>query len=210
MVKLTLPRILDASMAVFAEAGHHGLSMRRVAERLDVHAGSLYYHVRDKTALLRLMADRVAQEAYDAGTAALDALPPDADWTERVEAQVGALRHTLLRHIGGAALLAGSAQTLSSGALGLMERLLVTFADAGVPEAERGIAADAVLSHVTGFVMQEQAEDDVPEVDASQVASLAARFPLTFAEATATAPEEKFVRGLRLVCAGVRPGRARA
>src|SRR5439155_27085844 len=99
-VKLTRDRIVDASMAVFAEAGYQGLSMRQVADRIGVHAGSLYYHVRDKSALLHLMADRVAQQAYEAGTQALAGLPADATWQDQVQAQATALRHVILEHPG--------------------------------------------------------------------------------------------------------------
>jgi AcrR family transcriptional regulator len=155
-VKLTLDRIVDASMAVLAEVGYHGLPMRQVADRLDVHAGSLYYHVRDKNALLGLMADRVAQQAHDAGTIALAALPADATWQDRIHTQAVSLRHAILRHPGGAVLLAGSPRTLSAGALALMERMLHTLREAGVPTEHRAVAADAVLGHLTGFVLQEQ------------------------------------------------------
>ncbi|MET8853473.1 TetR/AcrR family transcriptional regulator [Amycolatopsis sp. NPDC004625] len=207
-MKLTPARIVEASMVVFHEVGAAGLSMRRVADRLGVHAGSLYYHVRDKNALLCLMADRVAQQAYDDGTTALDSLPPEAGWQEQVVAQAEALRHTLLRHPGGAALLAGSPRTLSPAALGLMERLLRTLSHAGVPATHRSVAADAVLSHVTGFVLQEQSEPGVPDPREEDVAALAARFPLTFAEAGAGDQDEKFRRAVRFLCAAVQAAMA--
>lgn len=188
-------------MRVFAEVGYQGLSMRQVADRLDVHAGSLYYHVRDKNALLRLMADRVAQQAYDAGTEALAALPADATWQDQVVAQANALRSTILRHPGGAVLLAGSPQTLSPGALGLMERMLSTLREAGVPVEDRAVAADTMLSHVTGFVLQEQTEPVPLDVSPEELADLAARFPLTFAEAAPGDQDQKFAMSMRLLCA---------
>ncbi|MDT8914239.1 TetR/AcrR family transcriptional regulator C-terminal domain-containing protein [Amycolatopsis sp. PS_44_ISF1] len=205
-MKLTAARIVEASMAVFHEVGYAGLSMRQVADRLGVHAGSLYYHVRDKNALLCLMADRVAQQASDEGATALAALPPDAPWPDRIVAQAGALRQALLRHPGGAVLLAGSPRTLSPAALGLMERLLRTLAEAGVPAGPRAIAADAILSHVTGFVLQEQAEPGTPEVREADIAALAERFPLTFTEAGAATPEEKFAGAVRLLCRALGDG----
>ncbi len=204
MAKLTRDRIVDAGMAVFAEAGYQGLSMRQVADRLDVHAGSLYYHVRDKNALLALLADQVTQRAYDAGTEALAALPAGATWQDRVYAQAAALRRTILAHPGGAELLAGSPRTLSGGALGLMERLLGTLEEAGVPASARGVAADTVLSHLTGFVLQEQSDSAPPDVRAEDIAELAARFPLTFAEAAAGDQDERFAASVRLLCAGIR------
>ena len=202
-MKLTLDRIVDASMAVFAEVGYHGLSMRQVADRLDVHAGSLYYHVRDKNALLGLMADRVAQQAYDAGTAALAALPADATWQDRIHAQAVSLRHAILRHPGGAVLLAGSPRTLSAGALALMERMLHTLREAGVPTEHRAVAADTVLSHLTGFVLQEQTEPATPDVRAEDLADLAERFPLTFTEAGPGDQDERFSTSVRLLCAAI-------
>ncbi|MFI6787423.1 TetR/AcrR family transcriptional regulator [Nonomuraea sp. NPDC050383] len=203
-MKLTTDRIVDAGMAAFAEVGYQGLSMRQVAERLDVHAGSLYYHVRNKSALLRLMADRVARQAYDAGTEALAALPEEADWRRRVEVQVVTLRESIKRHAGGAILLAGSPKVLSAGALSLMERLLRTLADAGVPAEDLIVVADTLLSHVTGFVLQEQSESQTPAIGEQELADLRARYPLTVATAPIHDQDERFLRSVRLICATVR------
>ncbi|MEU7065656.1 TetR/AcrR family transcriptional regulator [Streptomyces sp. NPDC053429] len=202
-MKLTAERIVDAGMAVFAESGYHGLSMRRVAQRLDVHAGSLYYHVPNKSALVQLMADRVARQAYEAGTAALAELGPAARWQERVEAQLVALRGALRRHPGGAVMFADSPKVLSTGALALMERLLETLAEAGVPAADRAVGADALLSQVTGFVLQEQSESPAVAVGAEEAATLRERFPKTVAAASAFGEDEKYVRSVRLLCAGL-------
>ncbi|MFF2193659.1 TetR/AcrR family transcriptional regulator [Streptomyces sp. NPDC058157] len=203
-MKLTKERILDAGMAVFAEVGYQNLSMRQVADRLDTHAGSLYYHVRGKDELLALMADRVCRGAYDAGSEALAALPPAATWQERVTAQAGALRRSIKEHPGGAQLLAESPGTLSTGALSLMERLLRTLRDAGLPAEDCGIAADTLLSHVTGFVLQEQNQPAAPPaVTPELLAELRERFPLLMdAPAPHLGQDEKFTRSLRLLCAG--------
>nr|WP_272921502.1 MULTISPECIES: TetR/AcrR family transcriptional regulator [unclassified Streptomyces] len=200
---MTADRIIDAGMAVFAQTGYHGFSVRQVADRLDVHAGSLYYHVPDKAALLRLMADRVVRQAYEAGSAALAVLPAQAGWAARVTAQAVALRQSIRQHPGGALMLAGSPKTLSSAALSLMERLLATLAEAGVPPEHCGTAADTVLSHVTGYVLQEQSDPPAGRVTAEDVAALHRDFPWTVAAAVAHGPDEKFTRSLDLLCAGI-------
>lgn len=201
-MKLTKESVVDAGMAAFAEAGHQGLSMRQVADLLGVHAGSLYYHVRGKGELLTLMADRICGHAYDAGTAALAALGPDAGWQDRVEAQAAALRDSLRRHPGGAALLAESPRMLNPGGLSLMERLLATLHDAGLPAADRVIAADTLLSHVTGFALQEHVDDTPPPVTPDTYADLVARFPLLMEHTPLLGQDEKFHRSIRLLCAG--------
>lgn len=202
-MKLTKERIIDAGMAEFAESGYQGLSMRRVAQRLDAKAGSLYYHVPSKAVLVQLMADRVARQAYDAGTAALAALDPGAGWRERVEAQALTLRAGIRRHAGGAVMFADSPKVLSTGALSVMERLLETLRAAGVPEGAAAVGADALLSHVTGFVLQEQSESPAAAVGPEEGAALVARFPLTVAAASAYGEDEKFLRSVRLLCAGL-------
>ncbi|GGP33061.1 hypothetical protein GCM10018980_77370 [Streptomyces capoamus] len=204
LMKLTKERIVDAGMAVFAEVGYQHLSMRQVADRLDTHAGSLYYHVRGKEELLALMADRVCRRAYDAGTDALAALPPDAPWQDRVEAQVTTLRTEIMQHPGGAQLLAESPGRLSMGAFLLMERLLRTLLDGGLPAAHCGIAADTLLSHVTGFVLQEQNQPTTPpNVTADLHADLREQFPLVMgALIPRLSHDEKFTRSIRLLCTG--------
>ncbi|WP_329448362.1 TetR/AcrR family transcriptional regulator C-terminal domain-containing protein (plasmid) [Streptomyces sp. NBC_01426] len=202
-MKLTRERIIDAGMAEFAESGYHGLSMRKVAQRLDAQAGSLYYHVPNKSALVQLMADRVACQAYDAGTAALSALNPGADWQDRVQAQLTALRESIRRHPGGAVMLADSPKVLSTGALSLMERLLETLHGAGIPADHAAIGADTLLSHTTGFVLQEQSQSPTMDISAKEAATVHARFPLTVAAASAFTEDDTFLRSVRLVCAGL-------
>lgn len=202
-MKLTKERIIDAGMATFAEVGYHGLSMRQVADRLGAHAGSLYYHVRSKDDLLALMADRVCRQAYDDGSAALAVLPPGASWRDRIEVQATTLRQALLRHPGGALLLVDSPRMLSTGGLSLMERLLHTLLDAGVPAEHAGTAADTLLSHITGFVLQEQSEAQVAPVTEEVYADLRAHFPLLFTQMPRLSQDEKFRRSLHLLCRAV-------
>lgn len=202
-MKLTLDRIVEAGMATFAEVGYSGLSMRQVADRLGVQVGSLYYHVKNKDGLLHLMADQVARQAYDAGTEALDALPADADWPTRVRAQADALRRSIRAHPGGAVLLADSPKVLSDSALALMERLLGTLGAAGVPVEHRSVAADTVLSYITGFVVQEQSDSQAPPVTEVDYASMRQRFPLLMTERPDYDVDEIFRRSVDLLCAGI-------
>jgi TetR/AcrR family tetracycline transcriptional repressor len=202
-MKLTEERIIDAGLETFAEVGYGGLSMRLVAERLDSQAGSLYYHVKSKAFLLQMMADKVTWQAHEAGRVALAALPVDASWPEAVEVQLVALRQVIHLHPGGATLLAESPKVLSTGALSLMERLLGTLRDAGVPAEHLGVAADTLLSHVTGFVLQEQSETTIPELTELDVEDLHVSFPLTMAASSAYGADEQFLRSVRLICAGI-------
>lgn len=56
---LTRERLVDAALALINDEGLEGLSMRSLAERLDVKASSLYWHVRDRRELLELLAESI-------------------------------------------------------------------------------------------------------------------------------------------------------
>ena len=56
---LTRHRLVEAALALINEEGLDGLSMRALADRLDVKAASLYWHVRDRRELLELLAESI-------------------------------------------------------------------------------------------------------------------------------------------------------
>jgi len=56
---LTRDRLVEAALALINEEGLDGLSMRALADRLDVKAASLYWHVRDRRELLELLAESI-------------------------------------------------------------------------------------------------------------------------------------------------------
>jgi TetR/AcrR family tetracycline transcriptional repressor len=68
---LTRERLVEAALRLINEEGLDGLSMRALADRLEVKAASLYWHVRDRRELLELLAesflDGVARPSQGAG-----------------------------------------------------------------------------------------------------------------------------------------------
>ena len=58
---LTRERLVDAALELVNEEGMEGLSMRALADRLDVKAASLYWHVRDRRELLELLAEAILE-----------------------------------------------------------------------------------------------------------------------------------------------------
>jgi AcrR family transcriptional regulator len=60
--KTTAEAILDSAIAIVADVGWDGLSMRSVARRLGVQASSLYHHFADREALEIELGRRAARE----------------------------------------------------------------------------------------------------------------------------------------------------
>jgi len=92
---LTRERLVGAALDLIGEEGLEGLSMRALADRLQVKAASLYWHVRDRRELLELLAESILDTVRPAGSrsswrpAVLDAAAALGD---RVAAQKDANR----------------------------------------------------------------------------------------------------------------------
>ena len=58
---LTRERLVAAALELTNEEGLDGLSMRALAEKLEVKAASLYWHVRDRRELMELLAEAILE-----------------------------------------------------------------------------------------------------------------------------------------------------
>jgi TetR/AcrR family transcriptional regulator, tetracycline repressor protein len=87
---LTRERLVDAALALINDDGLDGLSMRALADRLDVKAASLYWHVRDRRELLDLLAEGLLEDVPRARR--------QGDWRRGVLATGEALRRTVSKH----------------------------------------------------------------------------------------------------------------
>src|SRR5690606_38672840 len=63
--------ILKAAVELFSEKGYHATSMRDIAQRLGMQAGSLYAHIKSKDDLLFTILERAADQFMNAVRQAL-------------------------------------------------------------------------------------------------------------------------------------------
>ena len=138
---LSRDRILAVALELAAADGVDALSMRRLAQELDVWPMSVYRYFQDKDALLDAMAVDLVEQ-----------LPtPDAsgDWRERMHA----LLETTAQRLGGAPGLAARLPRafLAEGALRLPEAGIAILLDAGFDPAAAASAWRALWSYTFGF-----------------------------------------------------------
>ncbi|SEB64680.1 TetR/AcrR family transcriptional regulator [Streptomyces sp. TLI_105] len=151
--------VIDAAMELLDESGLDQLSTRRIADRLGVRVGAIYWHVKDKDELLAELADRVVGSCLGRVPVPDGRAEPPADPVSRLTAAAHAVRDTMLAHPDGAALVAGHAVP-GPNSLVLADRLCGIAREAGLPLPLAAIAGDTLLSYVTGFVLQEQRRGD--------------------------------------------------
>ncbi|MGO4753248.1 TetR family transcriptional regulator, partial [Streptomyces sp. 2MCAF27] len=101
--RLDRAQVVDTALRLLNEVGLEGLTLRRIAKELNVQAPALYWHFKNKQALLDEMATAMYREMA-AGAAAA----PAATWQERVADAQRALRRALLRYRDGAKVFSGS------------------------------------------------------------------------------------------------------
>src|SRR4051794_1909727 len=143
-VPLSRERILGAALDVIDREGLAALSMRRLAQELDVWPMSVYRYFRDKDELL---------DAIAAHTAAAVPLGSDAaSWGEQLSDLLDGAREAMAHDpagIGGSlarAFLTPEALRLSEAALAILE-------DAGLTKAGAASAWRALWSYTYGFAM---------------------------------------------------------
>ncbi|GHC07985.1 MULTISPECIES: TetR/AcrR family transcriptional regulator [Streptomyces] len=197
-------RVADTALDLLNEVGLDGLTLRAIARELDVKAPALYWHFKDKQALL----DEMATEMYRRMVADTSLDPADT-WRERLLKTNRGLRAALLGYRDGAKVFSGSRFT---GAVHAeqMESDLRLFTTAGLtlPQAVRATTTAYVFT--LGFVTEEQGVHPLPGerregYDLDERARLMADYPLT-AQAGAeifTDYDRHFEEGLALVIGGI-------
>ena len=149
--------ILHHSFAVLNELGLEGLTLRRLAARLNVQAPALYWHFRNKQELLDEMATEVLRESMRK-SAELASLPT---WQEWAKATHESLRETLLRYRDGAKMFSGTYLT-DAELYAPMEANLRRLAAEGFTLRQSVVGLAALYNYTIGFVIEEQATQLAP------------------------------------------------
>ena len=202
-------QVILAALALLDEGGLEGLTLRKLAQTLQIQAPSLYWHFDDKQSLLDGVADALIEPVARA-------IPANLPWDSSVRKIAQELRSALLRHRDGARLFTGT-YVVSDNVLRVSEAMIDAFVRAGAEPALASTFSFSVVYYVLGFVMEEQALDPQNALDlASRKQAFfelaEARFPRNWAarEAIFSADfEARFMTGLDLLIEGAAQ-RARA
>jgi AcrR family transcriptional regulator len=151
-VALDSDQIVQAALQLLDEVGLDGLTMRRLAERLDIKAASLYWHVRDKEELIVLLANEIC--------GSLGTLDPSLSWREQLAQFADRYRQRLLSHRDAARVMLLSGPPSGANRLDLVEMLLSVLLKAGFSPKDAAFAGFLLNDYVTTFVMEESRDSD--------------------------------------------------
>jgi len=202
--------IVRAALDVLDDHGFDALSMRAVADALDIKAASLYWHVKNKRELLDLMTDALIGEC---------ALPdPDLPWDEQLTAFGRELRRVMLSRRDASRVFDGRFVTGDT-TVRAMESTVATLLGAGFTAKTASYALFTLLFHVVGFTRLEATmyvpgrRDELASTGEHLAALPAEEFPAVRSiagELVAPGLPDRFEFGLRMLINGLRTERTAA
>ncbi|MFE7610854.1 MULTISPECIES: TetR/AcrR family transcriptional regulator C-terminal domain-containing protein [Streptomyces] len=157
--------VVDTALRLLNEVGLDGLTLRRIAKELNVQAPALYWHFKNKQALLDEMATemlrRMIADGPDGPDDAATAEALGMGWQDMVIGACSALRRELLGYRDGAKVFSGTRMTDDSAAQPL-EIFLGRFVDAGFTPDDAARCWWTAYNFTIGQVIEEQSVYPVP------------------------------------------------
>ena len=160
-IPLTSDRVLRAAVAVADECGIESLTMRKLAERLDVKPMSLYYHVANKEEILDGIVDIVFGEV---------SLPrTGAEWKVAMRDRAISVRQILGDHPWATSLMQSRVNP-GSALLRHHDSVIGCLRQGGFSVAMAAHAFSVMDAYIYGFALQEKT---LPFETAEEVAAIA-------------------------------------
>jgi len=198
--------VIEAGLAAIDEDGLESMSMRTLAERLQVTPRALYRHVSAKDDLLLGVANVILADMR---------LPsPSLPWRMRIRNVAFELRRVLAEHPNATPIFAGRSTSAPPAVVAIVDAVVGAFYDAGLDGETAVRTFFAIFNYTLGFALaaaSSPAEDpgDGPSVFASidpeavPFAVQVAPFLSRFADKGLSASDEQFGFGLDLMLGSV-------
>lgn len=146
---LTRDAITRAALELLDEVGLDALSTRRLASKLGVQSPALYWHFRNKQALVDAIGDEIVL-ARGMGSPEID-----ETWQQWITRRANNYRDELLAHRDGARVVSAK-RGASPRVLGEFQREIDAMGDLGFSPGMAMNTIGVVSHYVTGFVLDEQ------------------------------------------------------
>jgi AcrR family transcriptional regulator len=172
-VPLSRERVLRTAVQLADESGIEALSMRKLAQALDVVPMALYRHVANKDELLDGMIDVVVGE--------IDPPLEGPDWKTTIRARILSARRALLRHAWASRVME-SRTSATPVVLGYMDSMIRLFRTGGFSLDLTHHALHAMGSRIFGFTQEvfNDTSDVDPAAEAEMWSAMAGTYPYIF------------------------------
>jgi AcrR family transcriptional regulator len=156
--------ILDAAAELLRAGDAESFSVRKLAAALGTDSSSLYRHFRNKTELLRAVADRIL-------LAAMDGYRPEGDWKQRITALALRVREAFGRQPQLAAIW-GRYASSGTGSRLVMEEVLQALRASGLPDEEVPVRYHRIAVLIAALIASEAGVSTVSAEEQGQAMEL--------------------------------------
>jgi len=194
--------VVQAAFQLLDEVGLDGLSLRKVACNLGIRAPSLYWHFKNKQALIDALADAlIADVAVH--------IPAGQSWRVTLHQLAGEFRAAFKAHRDGARVYAGTFLATDN-VMRVADVTIEALVSGGASVERAATTAMDLIYYVLGFVIEEQSLQqqggDLTDFPASFHERIRQRYPHCWSALDVlqrTDMEERFRSGIDLLIAGL-------
>jgi TetR/AcrR family tetracycline transcriptional repressor len=198
--------IVSAALELLDEVGLDNLSLRALAQRLDVRAPALYWHFKNKEALVEHMAEAILRAEFK------DVRPrhEGESWQDWLTFYASRLRKAMLARRDGGRVVAGAHLYPAVTLIKWFEDSLVALTSAGVDVETAWHIVRTVSVYTFGYVIEEQAGPTREERTNTDLMAVVAQYPyvaaaMQAADESGADTEEDFLVGLEYIMRGSTP-----
>jgi|SRR5579872_7370438 len=149
MAKLDKEQIIDNALILLNEVGIEKLTTRKLAQKLGVEQPTLYWHVKNKRALLDALAEAILQKHHH------HVLPlPNESWQDFLRNNAKSFRNALLMYRDGGKIHAGTRPSESQ--FKVLEKQLQFLCDSGFNLSQAVYTLTSIGYFVVGLVSETQ------------------------------------------------------
>ncbi|WNB93892.1 TetR/AcrR family transcriptional regulator C-terminal domain-containing protein [Bacillus sp. NEB1478] len=198
-IQIDKEHIIQAALKLLNQSGIHSLSMRKLADQLGIKASSIYWHVKNKSELLQLLAERITEKISYPGE--------PFTWDKGLKVIANNYLEVLLSYRDSAEIMMIT-PPFTPNRLSLIEFVYSLFIKAGIPKEEIQSAASLFNNYILSFVMDEVKigeQDQLTDLSKMQSFKDAEKYPLL---ASVHSPEkeqdmiQRFQWGLEVLISG--------
>jgi AcrR family transcriptional regulator len=197
-LQLSREKIAAAALAIADAEGFEAVSMRRVAQELEVGTMSLYYYVKTKDDLIAVMDDALMAEAL---------LPSIPKGWRRAITEIATRTHSVfLRHPWALVSMLSAPPGLN--AMRHMEQCLEALAETSMTAKKKLTLLAMVDDFVFGHALREAASDATVDLEFASAQIATGAFPRlaeVFGGGRIDAGKDRFKVGLRVLLEGNHP-----
>jgi AcrR family transcriptional regulator len=197
-LQLSREKIAAAALAIADAEGFEAVSMRRVAQELEVGTMSLYYYVKTKDDLIAVMDDALMAEAL---------LPSIPKGWRRAITEIATRTHSVfLRHPWALVSMLSAPPGLN--AMRHMEQCLEALAETSMTAKKKLTLLAMVDDFVFGHALREAASDATVDLEFASAQIATGAFPRlaeVFGGGRIDAGKDRFKVGLRVLLEGSHP-----